>query len=91
MGTVSLSWAVQRGTTVIPKSGSKSRIESNIRLVTLTDQDMVSVNEAHREIGQVVIAYVHDHLWTTLDGEKTLGGWTKVDFGWEDAQGHWLT
>lgn len=40
-GTLSLSWAVQRGTTVIPKSSSEARIVENIRLITLDDGDMV--------------------------------------------------
>ncbi|KAF6808822.1 putative aldo/keto reductase [Colletotrichum sojae] len=90
-GTVSLSWAVQRGTIVIPKSSSETRIRSNIRLVTLNDEDMAAINDAHCKIGQERISSVHDHVWFELDGRRTLYGWPEVDFGWEGEQGNWLT
>ncbi|KAF6813377.1 putative aldo/keto reductase [Colletotrichum plurivorum] len=90
-GTVSLSWAVQRGTTVIPKSSSETRIRSNIRLITLDDEDMAAINAAHAKIGQHRICNIHHLLWVDLYGKRTLHGWTEVDFGWEDEQGNWLT
>ncbi|RYO84849.1 hypothetical protein DL766_001527 [Monosporascus sp. MC13-8B] len=48
----SLSWAVQRGVTVIPKSSNKSRIEENIKLVTLTEGEVASINKAHETLGK---------------------------------------
>ncbi|KAL3482647.1 putative aldo-keto reductase [Aspergillus germanicus] len=90
-GTLSLSWAVQRGTTVIPKSSSATRIAENIRLVTLKDDDMAKMNNAHRQIELHRICNIHHLLWIELDGRRTLQGWTEVDFGWEDEQGNWLT
>ncbi|KAL3459056.1 putative aldo-keto reductase [Aspergillus heterothallicus] len=90
-GTLSLSWAVQRGTTVIPKSSSKARIVENIKLITLDDGDVAELNEAHRRIELHRICNIHHPLWIEMDGKRTLQGWTEVDFGWEDEEGNWLT
>lgn len=90
-GAVSLSWAVQRGTTVIPKSSSKARVIENIALISLEDEDMAKINDAHRRIELHRICNIHHLLWIELDGKRTLQGWTEVDFGWEDEQGNWLT
>lgn len=90
-GVVSFSWAVQRGVTVIPKSGSKSRIEENIRLVTLRDDEMDRINAAHETIARLRIADLIPPLQVEIGGEKTVLGWTKVELGWEDEQGNWLT
>ncbi|KAH7176425.1 GCY protein [Dactylonectria macrodidyma] len=90
-GVVSLSWVVQRGITVIPKSSSKKRIEDNISLVTLTDEEMDQINEAHNTIQRYRIADGIKSLQVEMDGKPTLQGWSKVDFGWEDEEGNWLT
>ncbi|KAL2752992.1 hypothetical protein ACRALDRAFT_2030079 [Sodiomyces alcalophilus JCM 7366] len=90
-GVVSLSWAVQRGVTVIPKSSSKARIEENIKLVTLDDEDMAKMNDAQNTVKRFRIADHITRLWMEMDGKPTLQGWTRVDFGWEDEQGNWLT
>lgn len=90
-GTLSLSWAVQRGTTVIPKSSSNTRIIENKQLIILSDEDIAKISDAHRIIGLERICNVHHLLWIQLDGKRTLQGWTEVDFGWEDDEGEWLT
>lgn len=90
-GVVSLSWAVQRGIAVIPKSSSKTRISDNIKLVTLTDEEMTTINGAYHAITKDRIADSLEALHMEVDGKKTLQAWTKVDFGWEDEQGNWLT
>lgn len=90
-GVVSLSWAVQRGITVIPKSSSKARILDNIKLVTLSDEEMTKMASAQDKIKRMRIADNIEALWLELDGKKTLQGWSKVDFGWEDEEGNWLT
>lgn len=90
-GVVSLSWAVQRGVTVIPKSGSASRILENIKLVTLTEEEMTKMASAQHQIKRTRIADNIKSLWLELDGVQTLQGWSKVDFGWEDSHGNWLT
>lgn len=90
-GTVSLSWAVQRGTTVIPKSASKSRIIENMKLIELDEEDMARINDAHKTIEEHRISNSHHLMWVELDGKKTLHGWTEADLGWEDEAGNWLT
>jgi glycerol 2-dehydrogenase (NADP+) len=89
-GVVSLSWAVQRGVGVIPKSNSHERLEENIKLVTLTDKEMDAINNAHQTIGRLRLADNITRLWFEVDGRPTLQGWTNVDFGWEDEEGNWL-
>lgn len=90
-GVVSLSWAVQRGITVIPKSSSKSRIEANIGLVTLTDREMKLIDKAHQTIQKRRTADYYDYLWEERDGRREILGWTALELGWEDEQGNWLT
>lgn len=90
-GKVPLSWAVQRGTTVIPKSSSERRIVENISLLELDQDDMDAINQAHLNIEQRRICNVHHLLWQEVDGKRILQGWTEVDFGWEDESGRWLT
>ncbi|KAL3484122.1 putative aldo-keto reductase [Aspergillus germanicus] len=90
-GVVSLSWAVQRGITVIPKSSSLARLDENIRLVTLDEDAMAVLNDAHCTIAQERIADNIQAMKRVVDGKETLLGWTAEDFGWEDAEGNWLT
>lgn len=89
-GVVSLSWAVQRGICVIPKSSSKSRITDNIKLVTLSDDEISTIDGAHETIRKYRIADALDALHLEVDGKRTMQGWSKADFGWEDEQGNWL-
>ena len=89
-GVVSLSWAVQRGITVIPKSSSKPRIADNIKLVDLTDDEMDKINNAHQTIQRYRISDHISSLWSEMDGKPVLQGWTNEDFGWEDKDGNWL-
>ncbi|KAJ5637393.1 hypothetical protein N7490_007272 [Penicillium lividum] len=88
-GVVALSWSAQRGICVIPKSSSSARIEENIKLVVLSDAEMTEIDELHVTTGRFRIAG-HNQKGC---GEKkpTLMGWTWEDFGWEDAEGNWLT
>ena len=88
---VSLSWAVQRGITVIPKSNNHDRIGDNIKLVTLTEDEMASINSAHETLGKYRIAEYIPILQHIVDGKPTIRGWTKADLGWEDEEGNWLT
>ncbi|KAF7553672.1 hypothetical protein G7Z17_g3450 [Cylindrodendrum hubeiense] len=90
-GVVSLSWAVQRGITVIPKSSKERRIAENIRLVTLDDKEMAVMNAAHKIMQAYRIAEDIEPMHVELDGKMTILGWSKVDFGWEDEEGNWLT
>lgn len=87
---VSLSWAVQRGISIIPKSANKQRIEENIRTVVLSEEEMKLLNSAHQTFGNCRIADYIPQLQIEIDGKQTINGWSKVDLGWEDAQGNWL-
>lgn len=88
---MSLSWAVQRGICVIPKSASPKRIEDNINLVTLTDDEMAAINAAQDTIGRHRLAKNIKSQYIEVDGKPTLMKWTWADFGWEDEEGNWLT
>jgi glycerol 2-dehydrogenase (NADP+) len=89
---VSLSWAVQRGITVIPKSSKESRIAENIKTVTLTDAEMSSMDEAHNTIGELRVMDHNSGIpGKANDGTKTIMGWSIVDFGLEDKNGQWLS
>ena len=48
---VLISWAVWRGTVVLPKSVTPSRIESNFNVVNLSDEDGEAVNEISSKLG----------------------------------------
>ncbi|ODV76720.1 Aldo/keto reductase [Suhomyces tanzawaensis NRRL Y-17324] len=45
--TILISWAVWRGTVVLPKSVTSSRIESNFNIVTLSDEDGKKIDNIH--------------------------------------------
>lgn len=90
-GVLSLSWAVQRGICVIPKSSSLSRIEENIKLVTLSPHEMTEMNRAHTTICELRISDHIQGLRKPVDGKQSILGWSVQDFGWEDADGNWLT
>lgn len=47
-GAVLYSWGVQRGTVVLPKSVTPSRIASNLRVETLSDDVMVQLSRMER-------------------------------------------
>lgn len=90
-GVVSLSWAVQRGIGVIPKSASKTRIEENINLVTLTEDEMAAINGAQDTIKKHRLGKNIQSMRMDVEGKPTLMMWAWEDFGWEDEQGNWLT
>ncbi|TPX58440.1 hypothetical protein PhCBS80983_g03153 [Powellomyces hirtus] len=43
-GQILISWAVQRGTIVIPKSVKPSRIQSNLQIIKLSDEEMKEIS-----------------------------------------------
>ncbi|KAK6458151.1 aldo/keto reductase [Scheffersomyces xylosifermentans] len=49
--TILISWAVWRGTVVLPKSVSESRIESNFNIIDLSDEDGEELNNLHKVKG----------------------------------------
>lgn len=51
---VVISWAAQRGVVALPKSVTPSRIETNGKLITLSDEDMLKLDELHKQEGKAV-------------------------------------
>ncbi|EJD49731.1 aado/keto reductase [Auricularia subglabra TFB-10046 SS5] len=82
VGQVLLSWAVQRGVNVIPKSESEERLRANITLVPLNEDDMTLLNNFHKGEG------LHRSLLTYHD-EKLGGvfGYTYEQLGWPMVKG----
>ncbi|KAG8952433.1 hypothetical protein FRC04_004493 [Tulasnella sp. 424] len=84
---VLLSWGVQRGTSVIPKSVQEERLKSNFTLVKLDDEDMQAIDNVHKKPGlhrQLLVSPIID----TVNG--TVWGWTHEQLGWNlDNAGYW--
>ncbi|KII95745.1 hypothetical protein PLICRDRAFT_97506 [Plicaturopsis crispa FD-325 SS-3] len=79
-GQVLLAWGVQRGTVVIPKSANEQRMIDNITLITLSDEDMATLNALHKKPG------MHkSFLWYHVDGG--VFGWTYEQLGWNLTKG----
>ncbi|SNX81736.1 probable GCY1 - galactose-induced protein of aldo/keto reductase family [Melanopsichium pennsylvanicum] len=51
---VVISWAAQRGVNALPKSVTPSRIETNGKLIKLSDDEMLQLNELHKQEGKAV-------------------------------------
>jgi len=49
--TILISWAIWRGTVVLPKSVTASRIESNFEVVDLSDEDGKEIDNIHKVKG----------------------------------------
>jgi diketogulonate reductase-like aldo/keto reductase len=45
LAQVLIAWGLKRGYSVLPKSSNESRIKSNAKLVTLSDEDFAAVNK----------------------------------------------
>ncbi|KAF8625053.1 hypothetical protein AX15_005583 [Amanita polypyramis BW_CC] len=78
-----MSWGVQRGTAVIPKSEKEDRLRENIALVRLTEEEMHVLDEMHKEPGmhRSVCGF---HIGA-LGG--SCFGWTYEQLGWEMVTG----
>ncbi|CBQ67811.1 probable GCY1-galactose-induced protein of aldo/keto reductase family [Sporisorium reilianum SRZ2] len=51
---VVISWAAQRGVVALPKSVTPSRIETNGKLIVLSDDEMLQLNELHKQEGKSI-------------------------------------
>ncbi|GAB1523232.1 hypothetical protein RhiTH_006363 [Rhizoctonia solani] len=78
-----LSWAVQRGTIIIPKSSNESRLKQNLDIITLPKAIFEIVDSYHKGPG------MHKTLDEyTLREPGTVGGWTYEQMGWSlDREG----
>lgn len=77
--TIALSWQVQRGVSVAPKSTNEQRMKQNITLIKLSDEEMERVNNICKDpkrstrLNKVV-----------FNQEKgTVLGWTMEEMGWD--------
>ncbi|KAG7449622.1 Aldo/keto reductase [Guyanagaster necrorhizus] len=78
---VLLSWAVQRGTVVIPKSENEERMTANIQLVELSDAQIDRINSIHLQPG------MHKSLLGYHQPDGTVFGWSYEELGWNMVQG----
>ncbi|OGM40629.1 putative aldo-keto reductase [Aspergillus bombycis] len=91
VGTVILSWLVQRGIVVIPHSSSLTRLAENRRLARLTDGEVQEINALHEEIGRTWLIDSVPPVWMEVPGKgKTIMGWTVQEVGWVDDRGECL-
>ncbi|EPQ53934.1 aado/keto reductase [Gloeophyllum trabeum ATCC 11539] len=76
-----VSWGVQRGTIVVPKSENVERMKANITLVKLSDEDMNAINNLHKKPG------MHKSLlaYHNIDPGNVFG-WTYADMGWDNMK-----
>ncbi|RDB25193.1 Glycerol 2-dehydrogenase (NADP(+)) [Hypsizygus marmoreus] len=78
---VVLSWAVQRGTIVVPKSEDEGRMTANITLVQLSSHDMKAIDGIHLQPG------MHKSLLKYHAPDGTVFGWTYERLGWNMTTG----
>ncbi|KAJ1028579.1 hypothetical protein NDA16_001745 [Ustilago loliicola] len=76
---VALSWAVQRGTSVAPKSTNEKRMKQNITLLKLTDDEMEKINSISKDPKRR--RRLNSSVWNKEKG--TVLGWTLEEMGWD--------
>jgi len=74
-GQILLSWGVQNGVSVIPKSENDDRLRKNFTLIKLEEKDIKIVDELHKQSSQ------HRSLLSYHNGGKVFG-WTYDQLGW---------
>ncbi|KIO32246.1 hypothetical protein M407DRAFT_4620 [Tulasnella calospora MUT 4182] len=81
-GQVLLSWGVQRGTSVVPKSEKEERQRSNLKLLKFDSEDLEAIDAIHRQPGKNKnVAFRLGYV----DGKPGIFGWTYEQLGWEYA------
>ncbi|KAG7097507.1 hypothetical protein E1B28_004849 [Marasmius oreades] len=80
---VMLSWGVQRGTAVIPRTLHEERMKQNMRLLTLSDEDMHVLDGLHLKPG------MHRSVcgFHSSDLGGSCFGWTYDMLGWDMVEG----
>jgi len=76
-----LGWAVQRGTSVVPKSENEGRMVVNITLPTLSAKDMAQIDSIHTHPG------MHKSLLEYHSDDGTVFGWKYEWLGWNMTKG----
>ncbi|KAJ4487194.1 NADP-dependent oxidoreductase domain-containing protein [Lentinula edodes] len=83
---VLLSWGVQRKTAVIPKTENKARMESNMTLIQLSDEDMKTLDEIHLQPNMHrTLTFIG--FGESIIGEGNIFGWTYEELGWNMIDG----
>lgn len=95
VSAVILSWLVQRGIIPVPHSATRTRVVENIHLVSLTEEQVVQINNLHKSTFEKRLIdaceQLADGLWFNTPGKgRTFYGWTVQDMGWEDQNGNSL-
>ncbi|THU76027.1 Aldo/keto reductase [Dendrothele bispora CBS 962.96] len=84
-GQALLSWSVQRGVGVIPKTENESRMRDNISLIRLPENLMEEIDGIHNEEGMHrSLSYVHK---MSDDPEGRVFGWSYKQLGWNMTKG----
>ncbi|KAL9593829.1 MAG: hypothetical protein Q9179_005676 [Wetmoreana sp. 5 TL-2023] len=68
---VLLSWAVQRGTSVVPKTVQAARMVENINLFTLREEDIEKINRTGEEKGTVRFLDPRNHIGFDIFDEES--------------------
>ncbi|KAL8724601.1 MAG: hypothetical protein Q9181_006756 [Wetmoreana brouardii] len=68
---VLLSWAVQRGTSVVPKTVQAARMVENMNLFTLKEEDMEKINRSGEEKGRVRFLDPRNHIGFDIFDEES--------------------
>ena len=76
---VALSWAVQRGTSVAPKSTNEKRMKQNITLLKLSDDEMKQIDSISKDSKRST--RLNSSVWNKEKG--TVLGWTLEEMGWD--------
>ncbi|KZP11453.1 aado/keto reductase [Athelia psychrophila] len=78
---VVLSWGVQRGTSVVPKSENEGRMVANINLPALSAEDMTEINNlrTHPDMHRSLLQYHSE--------DETVFGWKYEYLGWNMTKG----
>ncbi|KAF9264021.1 Aldo/keto reductase [Marasmius fiardii PR-910] len=82
---VIVSWGVQKNIIMIPKTENETRIRTNITLVTLSDDDLNTIDKIHTEPGK------HRSTLTYHDQTGRVFGWTYEQLGWDMRLGGIVT
>ncbi|KAE8196380.1 hypothetical protein CF335_g4876 [Tilletia laevis] len=80
VGQIALSWAVQRGISVAPRSTNKDRMKQNLTLVQLSDEEIDRINNIHKSDPSR-----HTRLCNVAwnKEKETAGG---ITYAWDDSR-----
>ncbi|KZV98103.1 aado/keto reductase [Exidia glandulosa HHB12029] len=83
MAQVLLSWAVQQGVNVIPKTENEERMRSNLSPITFDAEDVGALDAFHKRPG------MHRSLLSYHSIEDVIGvfGWSYEQLGWSMVKG----